>query len=238
MEEGMMGENQEDTRDPFPDYKFLESVMEVSQDPQKIIDLSNERLLLLLHMMCLGLHYRGTKNLDFNLDPELEEFLINVCSDSLENLEKGREIISSITPTNNDFYKNIMNMVDFMIVEFLKTTSNLDDSHVSPGELKLVEQLFSSLEDPDELSKLSDSQFLLLVQLLVSGEYLNEINSLGFYLSEDITRLLRKFNPSKKQFENLKTVLGQLIESENENVYENFSALVNFIIYNFLKGKL
>lgn len=237
MEDGMSAEDY-DRMDPIPDYKFLETMMDISQDPDKVMTLSNERMLLLLHLLSLGLYFRDEKNIPFDLVPELEEFLTTNCSDSPEDIMEARLIIQKLNTENKQFYNNIIDMVDFVLVEFLKSSSNLDDSEIGPGELKFTEQLFNFLEDPEEIRNFSDSQFLLLVSLLVYGGYLNEINALGFYLSDDITESLRKFTPTPEQCELLKHHISYTVTNDNDHVYESISALINYILYNFLKHKV
>lgn len=236
MEEGIL-QDSDDRRDPIPDYKFLETVMDVSQDPRLVNELSDERVLLLLHLMSLGLYYRDKNKLNFKLDPELEKFLIYYCSDCPEELDKARALISEISPDEHNFYSNMMTMMNFIIVDFIKQSSNIDESSVKSGELKFLEQLFTFLEDQEEITKFSDTQFLLLVNLLIYGSYLNEINALGFYLTDEIIDLLKQLTPIKEQLDLLKEHLSQVASQSNESVYENFSGLINYIIYNFLKSK-
>lgn len=226
----------EDVRDPIPDYKFMETVMDVSLEPNTVFDLSDERLLLLLHLLGLGLYLQDQKQIGFALDAPLDEFLRNTCSDSPEHLAQARILISEI-PRNEEFYMNLMNLINTIVVEFLKSSSNLTDEEIKPGQVKVVEQLFSFLQDPEEISAFSDNQFLMLVSLLVHGAHLNEINALGFYLNDEITELLRKFTPTKPSFDDLKQALFILATEKNEHAYENFSSLINFILYNVLKNK-
>lgn len=228
----------DDSKDGIPDYKMLESIMEITQNPTLVADLSQERLLLLLHLLGLGLYLRDHKKLNFKLAPELEDFLMNSCSSSPKCLEQGRDLISQSSQDTDELYRNVMNLIDFLTIEVLKSMLSIEDSEIESGQLNLVEQLFSFLENPSELNKFSSTQYLLLVVLLVLGEYLNEINAIGFYLDEEITDILRKYSPTSPQHEDvLRELLREVATSQSEHTYEQFSALINYILYNILKQK-
>lgn len=238
MEGGMSDDRVYDGNvDPVPDYKLLETIMDVAQDPRKVNDLSEERLRLLLHLINQGLYYRDKKDLGLGLDKDLENFLIYEFSDTPQMIEKARTIISDINPVEDDFYVNMVNLIDFLLIEFLKSTMNLDDRDIQPGTLKFVEQLFSFLQDPLENSNFTRTQILVLASLLVQGANLNKNYALGFYLNDEILDILKTLTPTEKQLDDLQNKLTKLALEENEHVYENFSSLINYIIYNSLKHK-
>lgn len=233
MEDGIA---YEDDRDPIPDYKFLESIMDVCQNPQKVYELSDERLILFIHLMSIGLYYSKLGCVSFKLDGNLQDFILHECNDCSEQLPKVRDIISQVDSQNTQLYDNVMNILNFAVNQF-QYSDCVDNNSIDVRYLNFLEQLFSFLDDPLQLDNFSEAQFIVLVNLLVHGSYLNENYSVGFYLDEELNNVLKYYTATAEENEHIAHILKHLVSTQKLATYESFSALINYILYNFLKNQ-
>lgn len=96
---------------------------------------------------------------------------------------------------------------------------------------QFCEKLYHFAEEPDAISSFNQHEFLLLLQFLINGCFLNEKHELCFYIGKSLCDYLKNFTLDEFSLAEAREQLKKLREKDEKERVDFVEAVSNYVNY-------